>query len=108
MEQDVFTDNGVFRTEQIGDRDRAGLNHNFRAGVDYYFDEKTTLTLAGRYNIGDDNNVNTTTYLDFLDGNFLERTIRTDLETEAEEEGCKKGSCKTKGESSQKRRDEWR
>ena len=86
VEQDLFTDNGVFRTEQIGDRDRAGLNHNFRAGVDYYFDEKTTLTLAGRYNLGDDNNVNTTTYLDFLDGNFLGRTIRTDLETEAEEE----------------------
>ncbi|MEL7251290.1 MAG: TonB-dependent receptor [Bacteroidota bacterium] len=86
VEQDLFTDNGIFRTEQIGDRDRTGLNHNFRAGVDYNFDEKTTLTLAGRYNIGDDNNINTTTYLDFLDGDFLGRTIRTDRETEAEEE----------------------
>ena len=86
IEQDLFTDNGVFRTEQIGRRDRSGLNHNFRAGVDYNFDEKTSLTLAGRYNIGDDDNLNTTTYLDFLDGNFLERTIRTDVEKEAEEE----------------------
>ncbi len=86
IEQDLFTDMGVFRTEQIGDRDRSGLSHNFRAGVDYNFDDKTTLTLAGRYNIGDDNNLNTTTYLDFLDDDFLERTIRTDEETEAEEE----------------------
>ena len=86
IEQDLFTDNGVFRTEQIGRRDRSGLNHNFRAGVDYNFDEKTSLTLAGRYNIGNDDNLNTTTYLDFLDGNFLERTIRTDVEKEAEEE----------------------
>lgn len=86
IEQDLFTDNGVLRTEQVGRRDRSGLNHNFRAGVDYNFDDKTTLTLAGRYNLGDDNNINTTTYLDFLDNNFLERTIRTDRETEAEEE----------------------
>lgn len=86
IEQDLFTDSGVLRTEQIGRRDRSGLSHNFRAGVDYNFDEKTTLTLAGRYNLGDDNNLNTTTYLDFLDEGFLERTIRTDEETEAEEE----------------------
>ena len=86
LRQELYTEDGTLLTLQNGDRDRSGLNHNFRLGADYFFNDKTTLTLAGRYNTGEDNNVNTTEYLDFFDGDFLSRIVRTDLETEDEQE----------------------
>ncbi|MEM9836761.1 MAG: TonB-dependent receptor [Bacteroidota bacterium] len=86
INQTVASDDGAFRTLQDRDRNRTGISHNFRLGADYYFNDKTVLTLAGRYNLGEDDNLNTTTFLDYLDDQFLERTFRTDNEIENEEE----------------------
>ena len=86
LEQETFRGDDVLRSEQEGDRDRSGINHNFRIGADYLLDDKTTLTLAGRYNRGSDDNVNTTFYRDFLNGDFVSQELRTDNELEGEEE----------------------
>ncbi|PHI19854.1 TonB-dependent receptor [Lewinellaceae bacterium SD302] len=86
IHQEVYGADGTFITFQDRDRNRTGLNHNFRVGADFYPNDKTVLTLAGRYNRGRDNNDNTTIFLDYLDEQFLERTIRTDDELEREEE----------------------
>ena len=82
----------TFLSEQDGDRDRGGINHNFRLGADYFFNDQTTLTFAGRLNFGNDDNLNATTYRDFFrtegatDAVFLGSEIRTDNELEDEEE----------------------
>ena len=87
LRQEVYRSaDSTFLTLQESDRDRAGLNHNFRVGADYFFGEKTTLTGAFRYNIGEDDNLNVTRYDDFLNDTPLGYSFRTDNEIENEEE----------------------
>ena len=61
------TRDGVTRiTDQTRSFDRSGLSHNFRFGSDYFFTEKSILTLAFNYNTSDDKNNNGVIYRDFI------------------------------------------
>ncbi len=66
------------------DRRRSELSHNFRAGLDYYFNEKTSVTGSAMYNFGDGLNTSTLTYDDYYAGEFARRSVRTDREHEDE------------------------
>ena len=61
------TRNGTtFLTDQTREFNRSGLSHNFRFGSDYFFNEKSILTLAFNYNVSDDKNNNSIIYRDFI------------------------------------------
>ncbi len=64
--QRATRDNITFITDQSRDFDRSGLSHNFRFGSDYFFNEKSILTVAFNYNISDDKNENRVIYRDFI------------------------------------------
>ena len=76
------------RAYRDSDRNRQGQNNRIRAGLDYFIDENQTLTFAGSYGFSDDNNINSTSYLDSLEqGNnveFLQTLFREENEIEDE------------------------
>ena len=78
-------DGGARETLQDGDRSRSELSHNIMAGMDYFIDDKNTITGSFMYNFGDGLNRSTLTYNDFLNGAPVGTTIRTDREVEDEE-----------------------
>lgn len=78
-------DNGARETYQDGDRSRSELSHNLMGGLDYFIDEKNTITASFMYNIGDGLNLSTLTYRDFQNGEPVATTVRTDNEIEDEE-----------------------
>jgi len=57
-EIDTFTNN-------ISSRNRTAFTNTIRFGSEYFFDDKTSLTLALRYKISDDNNINYVDYEDY-------------------------------------------
>ncbi len=65
--QQATRDGVTFITDQTRKFDRSGLSHNFRFGSDYFFTEKSILTLAFNYNISDDKNNNSVVYRDFIE-----------------------------------------
>lgn len=78
-------DGGARETFQDGDRSRSELSHNLMGGLDYFIDEKNTITGSVLYNFGDGLNRSSLTYNDFLNGSPSGTTIRTDREVEDEE-----------------------
>ena len=68
------------------DQDRGGISGNIRFGADYYLNDKNTFTTSFLYRLGQDNNISTVDYQDFINdrNNFSERTLRTDEEIEDE------------------------
>ncbi len=67
-------------------QDRGGISGNIRFGADYYLNDKNTFTTSFLYRLGQDDNISTVDYQDFINNqsNFLERTFRTDEEIEDE------------------------
>jgi outer membrane receptor protein involved in Fe transport len=72
-------------TFQDGDRSRSELSHNIMGGVDYFIDDKNTITGSIMYNFGDGVNASTLNYNDFVNGEPFGTMVRTDRETEDEE-----------------------
>ena len=80
-------DGNKLYTEQERDMERGGLSNSIRGGIDYYFNEKETLTGALLYKIADEDNFTTITYTDYLNDyptNLFSNTTRTDDEFEDE------------------------
>lgn len=75
---------GERETFQDGDRSRSELSHNFMAGLDYFIDDKNTITGSFMYNFGDGLNTSRLTYNDFVYGEPAGTTVRTDREVEDE------------------------
>ncbi len=82
--QEVTNGSTTFITDQTRTFDRSGLSNNFRFGSDYFFTEKSILTLAFNYNISDDKNNNSIIYRDFIDN--LDNPIDIDDRREIEGE----------------------
>lgn len=78
-------DGGARETRQDGDMSRSELSHNLMGGVDYFIDDKNTITGSVMYNFGDGLNRSLLTYYDFLNGTAAGATTRTDREVEDEE-----------------------
>lgn len=78
-------DGGSTFSQQNSDRSRAELSHNFMGGMDYFINDKNTLTGSIMYNIGDGLNLSTLTYNDFTNDELTGTTIRTDREEEDED-----------------------
>ncbi len=76
----------TFLTRQNTDRTRGGLSNNIRFGADYSVNKQNTITTAFNLRLGDENNFSSSEYLDYINNfdNFINRTIRTDNETEDE------------------------
>ena len=76
--------NGERETFQDGDRSRSELSHNLMGGVDYFIDDKNTITASMMYNFGDGLNTSDLTYNDFINGQPVGSTFRGDREQEDE------------------------
>ncbi len=72
------------------DRDilRSGLNNSIRFGADYFVNDKEQLTASFVYRLGDEDNLGTLVYDDYLNSfdsqGYLNQTVRTDDEFEDE------------------------
>jgi len=81
--QKFFKEDTTYFTDTDRLFKRGGVSQNARAGVDYYFNEKTTLT--GSFFVRDSNEKNRTTvnYRDYdSNRNFIQNTYREDNERE--------------------------
>lgn len=78
-------DGGARETFQDGVRSRSELSHNLMAGLDYFINDKNTITGSIMYNFGDGLNRSSLTYSDFVEGSPSGTTVRTDREVEDEE-----------------------
>ncbi len=84
---ETYSGDNTFYQDQFSDRDRTGLSNSFRAGMDYFFNDKENLTGAFLYRLSDEDNFNTIDYLDYTDlypSNLTRTTLRTDDEREEE------------------------
>lgn len=85
-EQYYVSPDTSFAYTQRNDRIRRELSHNFTVGMDYFFNDKTTLTGSFLYNIGDGRNTATTLYDDLDEEGAIARTVlRNETEKEDEE-----------------------
>lgn len=71
-------------SHRFSDRERSELSHNIRGGLDYYINDKTSVTGSVMYNFGDGLNTSVLTYSDYYSGSLGRQTIRTDREREDE------------------------
>lgn len=78
-------DDGARETFQDSERSRSELSHNLMGGLDYFIDDKNTITGSIMYNFGDGLNTSTLVYNDLVNGAPVGTTVRTDRETEDEE-----------------------
>jgi hypothetical protein len=68
------------------DRSRGELSHNFRLGLDYFLNDKNSLTGAFSYNTSDGLNTSTTEFLDYdVNDELSNTTVRDEAEGEDEE-----------------------
>jgi outer membrane receptor protein involved in Fe transport len=75
-----------FSYSQRNDRNRQEFSHNFTVGLDYFLNDKTTITGSFLYNTGDGLNTAETNYTDFDEnGGVLRSVKRTEREDEDEE-----------------------
>jgi hypothetical protein len=77
-------DDGARETFQDGDRSRSELSHNLSGGLDYFINDKNSITGSIMFNFGDGLNTSVLTYNDLLNGEPVGTTIRTDEEIEDE------------------------
>lgn len=66
-------------------RNNADRSHNFMAGLDYFINERNTLTGSFNINTGNGLNTSVTTYQDFKNDLPTETLVRTEREREDEE-----------------------
>ena len=74
-----------FAYAQRNDRIRQEFSHNFTVGLDYFFNDNTTITGSFVYNVGDGLNTAETNYTDFDENGSIIRTVRRN-EREGEDE----------------------
>jgi outer membrane receptor protein involved in Fe transport len=75
-----------FAYMQHSDGTRQEFSHNFTVGLDYFFNDNSTLTGSVLYNTGDGLNKSETNYFDFDQNGTVIRTVkRTEREAEDEE-----------------------
>ncbi len=73
-------------TRRTSDRVRGGLSNNFRAGTDFIINNYNTLTASALFRVSDEENTSNILYRDFTTAEqLLQRTLRTDVETEEEQ-----------------------
>ncbi len=85
FQQNSAPDN-QFAYSQRNDRNRQEFSHNFTVGLDYFFNDKTSVTGSFLYNTGDGLNTAETNYIDFDENGGIMRTVkRTERENEDEE-----------------------
>lgn len=83
--QRIEDGDSVFIYEQDQDRNRSDISHNIRAGIDYFFDNKNTLTGSFVARKSDGLNTSNTVYQDFDANNtLLQTTVRKEREEEPE------------------------
>jgi len=78
-------DNASTFTDQTQDRNRSRLSHTFRAGLDYFINDKNIITASGLYRYSDSNNDNLTSYRDLNINRELElltNRVEQQMETE--------------------------
>ncbi|MDH4092679.1 MAG: TonB-dependent receptor family protein [Cyclobacteriaceae bacterium] len=74
-----------FAYTQNNDRSRGELSHNFRLGLDYFLNDKNSITGSFTYNTSDGLNTATAEYLDYDENDFITNTtLRTESEAEDE------------------------
>lgn len=64
------------------DYDRSGENFNLNTGMEYFIDDLSSITGSFFMRLGDDLDITTNDSRRFLDGNFIDRSIRTEGENE--------------------------
>jgi len=75
-----------FAYSQRNDRDRQEFSHNFTVGLDYFLNDKTSVTGSFLYNTGEGLNTAETNYTDFDENGAVMRSVkRTERENEDEE-----------------------
>ncbi|MCK6691607.1 MAG: TonB-dependent receptor [Thermoanaerobaculia bacterium] len=81
-----FRNDTTFITELDQDRTRGGLSNNLRLGADYFFNPDNILTSAFNWRYGNDDNLSTIIYRDFINNSETpsDVTRRTDDEKETE------------------------
>ncbi|MFO7743889.1 MAG: outer membrane beta-barrel family protein [Psychroflexus sp.] len=62
--------------------DRSGENFNLNTGIEYFIDDMSSITGSFFMRLGDDLDVTTNDSQRFLDGNFIDRSLRSEGETE--------------------------
>ncbi len=74
----------ILKTDR--EHNRGGITGSFRFGADYYVNKNNILTTSFNYRLGDENNLSTIYYQDFLNSldNPLGNSTRTDEEEEKE------------------------
>jgi len=86
--QERTVNNDLFILDQDRDINRSSLSNSLRLGADYFLSEKEQLTGSFVYRIGDEDNLGTIIYDDYLntfdDSGYIGRTVRTDDEFEDE------------------------
>lgn len=79
----------VLILDQDRDINRTGLSNSVRLGLDYFLSDKTQVTGSFLYRKSDEDNTGINTYLDSIStasmpASFVEKTVRTDTESENE------------------------
>src|SRR5688572_4123446 len=75
-----------FHYTQSNERTQQEFSHNFTLGLDYFLNDKTTLTASGLYNVGEGLSKVQTIYNDFDENEDLSRVVvRNEREKEDEE-----------------------
>lgn len=79
------TPDTVFSYAETSQRNRGGLSHNFRVGMDYYLNEQNILTGSLLYRRSDGRNTSQFRYQDFgRNGELVRTSIRGEREREPE------------------------
>ncbi len=84
--QEVYLENETLQSSQARDMQRTGLSNTVRGGLEYFINDKSSVSGAVQYRISDDSRLTTLTYLDFVEPADVpfSRTFRTDTEDEFE------------------------
>lgn len=84
--QERYRNNEVEITEQTRDMQRKSLGHNYRGGLEYFLNDKQSVSASIRYKKSNDNNLNTLIYKDYLKSspNQITYVDRIDKEKEGE------------------------
>ncbi|HAP69770.1 MAG TPA: TonB-dependent receptor [Flavobacteriales bacterium] len=81
--QEFFLEDTTFAYEREREQERGGISGNGRFGIDYFINDKTTLTASGMYNRSYNDNTAKLTYTDFDEnGTQTQVVTRTDDEIE--------------------------
>ncbi|GAA5031489.1 TonB-dependent receptor [Marivirga lumbricoides] len=85
IDQTYFDDDSISYTYVDRDRDRSGISQNARFGLDYSFNDNTTLTGSFLYRVSDENNIANNTN-SFYNSNreLVNKTLRVQDEQEDE------------------------